>query len=43
MYARLPFDKPQTIVKLSKKLFTRIRDDKTRALITQFIAQEERP
>jgi len=43
MYARLPFDKPQTIVKLGQKLFTRIRDDKTRLLITQFIAQKEKP
>jgi hypothetical protein len=43
MYARLPFDKPQTIVRLGTKLFTRIRDEKTRSLITQFLTQEEKP
>jgi hypothetical protein len=43
MYARLPFDKPQTIVRLRTKLFTRIRDEKTQSLITQFLAQEEKP
>jgi hypothetical protein len=43
VYDRLPFDKPQTVVKLGKKLFTRIRDEKTRTLITQFLTQEEKP
>jgi hypothetical protein len=40
MYSRLPFDRPQTIVKLGTKLFTRIRDEKSRDLIRQFLAQE---
>jgi len=41
MYAKLPFDKPATIVKLgSTKLFTRIHDETQRDLIRQFIAQE---
>jgi hypothetical protein len=38
MYARLPFDRPETIVKLGTKLFTRIRDEKQRELIRQFLA-----
>jgi len=40
MYDRLPFDRPQTIVKLGTKLFTRIRDENQRQLIRQFLAQE---
>jgi len=40
MYARLPFDRPQTIVNLGTKLFTRIRNEKERDLIRQFLAQE---
>ena len=43
MYLRLPFDRPQMIVKLgTKKLFTRIRDEKERELIRQFLTQEEK-
>jgi len=43
MYQRLPFDRAQTIVKLgTKKLFTRIHDEKERELIRQFLAQEEK-
>ena len=38
MYERLPFDRPETIVKLGTKLFTRIRDEKQRELIRQFLA-----
>jgi len=38
MYERLPFDRPETIVKLGAKLFTRIRDEKQRELIRQFLA-----
>ena len=41
MYERLPFDRPQTIVRLGKKLFTRIRDEKERDLIRQFLAQTQ--
>ena len=40
MYSRLPFDRPQTIVRLGTKLFTRIHDEKPRDLIRQFLAQE---
>jgi hypothetical protein len=43
MYERLPFDRPQTIVRLGTKLFTRIHDEKTRDLIRQFLAQEGKP
>ena len=43
MYERLPFDRPQTIVRLGTKLFTRIRDEKTRDLIRQFLAQKGKP
>jgi len=42
MYARLPFDRPQTIVNLGTKLFTRISNEKERDLIRQFLAQEEK-
>jgi len=40
MYARLPFDRPETIVTLGEKLFTRIRDDKEQRLLRSFLAQE---
>ena len=43
MYERLPFDRPQTIVRLGTKLFTRIRDEQKRVLIRQFLAQEGKP
>jgi len=43
MYERLPFDRPETIVRLGTKLFTRIHDEKTRGLIRQFLAQEGKP
>jgi hypothetical protein len=40
MYAALPFDKPETIVRLGEKLFTRIKDPKSQAVIRQFLAAE---
>ena len=40
MYATLPFDKPETIVRLGEKLFTRIKDPKSQAVIRQFLAAE---
>jgi hypothetical protein len=40
MYERLPFDRPQTVVKLGTKLFTRIRDEKDRQVIRRFLAGE---
>ncbi len=41
MYERLPFDRPQTIVKLGTKLFTRIKDEKQRELIRKFLAEQQ--
>ncbi len=38
MYARLPFDRPETIRKLGTKLFTRIKDEKERERIRRFLA-----
>ena len=43
MYAKLPFDQPQTIVKLGTKLFTRIKEEPQRQLILRFIAAATRP
>ncbi len=40
MYAALPFDRPETIVRLGGKLFTRIKDEKERVVIRQFLAQK---
>jgi hypothetical protein len=40
MYTTLPFDKPETIVRLGEKLFTRIKDPKSQAVIRQFLAAE---
>jgi len=39
MYARLPFDRPETIRLLGDKLFTRIRDTQGQALVRGFLAQ----
>lgn len=39
MYARLPFDKPETIKTLGTKLFTRLKDEKEQDLIRKFLAQ----
>lgn len=38
MYARLPFDRPETIVKLNTKLFTRIKDADEQQIIRAFLA-----
>jgi hypothetical protein len=43
MYDRLPFDRPETIVKLGTKLFTRIKDQPQRDLILRFIAAATKP
>ena len=40
MYERLPFDRPETIKKLGTKLFTRIKDEKERRLLSEFLAQQ---
>jgi len=39
MYQRLPFDRPETIKTLGVKLFTRLKDEKERELIRQFLSQ----
>jgi hypothetical protein len=41
MYERLPFDQPATIHTLGEKLFTRIKDEKERALFRSFLAREQ--
>jgi hypothetical protein len=39
MYDRLPFDRAETIVKLGeKKVFTRIKDERERAIIRAFLS-----
>ena len=37
VYDQMPFDKPETIMRLGKKLFTRIKDEKERQLIREFL------
>lgn len=39
MYEKLPFDRPATILRLGDKLFTRIKDEPSRAKIRAFLAQ----
>ena len=39
MYDSLPFDRPETIRKLGTKLFTRIKEEDSRRLIEDFLAQ----
>jgi hypothetical protein len=39
MYAKLPFDRPETIKTLGTRLFTRLKDDKEQDLIRKFLAQ----
>ena len=41
MYDKLPFDRPETIVRLGTKLFSRIKDEQQRAVIRQFLAQQK--
>ena len=40
VYARLPFDRPETIKQLGAKLFTRIKDEKEQRLLSDFLAQQ---
>ena len=42
MYAKRPFDRPATIVALGEKLFTRIKDEKQRAVIRAYLAEQKR-
>jgi len=37
MYAKLPFDQAETVVKLNTRLFTRIRKDEEQAIIRAFL------
>jgi hypothetical protein len=39
MYARLPFDRAETIRTLGDRLFTRIKTEDEQALIRRFLAQ----
>jgi hypothetical protein len=39
MYAALPFDRAETVVRLREKLFTRIKDEGERRTIREFLAQ----
>ena len=39
VYDKMPFDKPETITRLGEKLFTRIKNEKERRLIREFLAQ----
>lgn len=41
MYAKLPFDKPDTITHLGTRLFSRIKDEKEQAVITAFLKTKE--
>jgi len=39
VYDKMPFDRPETINRLGAKLFTRIKAEKERQIITEFLAQ----
>jgi hypothetical protein len=39
MYAKMPFDRPQTIHTLGEKMFTRIKDPKEQAILRAFLAE----
>lgn len=41
MYGKLPFDRPETIVSLGERLFTRIKNEDQRAVIRKFLAEEK--
>jgi hypothetical protein len=40
VYAKMPFDSPETIKNMGTKLFTRIKDENERRVIRDFLAQE---
>jgi len=40
VYAKMPFDRAETIKTIGTKLFTRIKDENERRLIRDFLAQE---
>jgi hypothetical protein len=39
MYERRPFDRPETITALGTKLFTRLKDENDRRVVSEFLAQ----
>src|SRR5882724_11752546 len=39
VYERMPFDRPETIKRLGTKLFTRIKDEKERQIIREFLVE----
>lgn len=39
VYAEMPFDRPETILRLGEKLFTRIKDESQRRAIRRFLSQ----
>jgi hypothetical protein len=41
MYSKLPFDRPETIVSLGDRMFTRIKNEDQRAVIRKFLAEEK--
>jgi|SRR6267143_998625 len=41
VYQRMPFDRPETIKTLGTKLFTRIKDEKERQIIREFLSQNQ--
>jgi len=41
MYERLPFDRPETVIKLGEKLFSRIQAENERKIIREFLAQNQ--
>ena len=43
VYDKLPFDKPETITRLGTKLFTRIKDEKERTVIREFLDSRNAP
>ena len=43
VYEKLPFDQPETIIKLGTKLFTRIKDEEERRGISEFLAKRSEP
>jgi hypothetical protein len=44
VFARMPFDRQETIISLGeKKLFTRIHDEGDRAILRAFFAQQAQP
>lgn len=42
VYAKMPFDRAETIKTMGTKLFTRIKDENERQLIRDFLAQEQK-